>query len=210
MAFLAHGGHGCISVTANVAPRLCARAAPGLAGRPAGRGAGDPPPPAAAAPGAVLRDQPGAGQICAEPARPLHGRGAAAAGRAAGARPRPRSMRRWRRSGCWAERPWPGSPASARSWHRTGVPSTTTRSRSGSRRVSCCSGTEVKSLREGRATISEAHAGEMGGELWLFNAYIPEFHGGNRFNHETRRPRKLMLRRTRGEPAVRRRAPRRA
>jgi SsrA-binding protein len=56
------------------------------------------------------------------------------------------------------------------------------------------SGTEVKSLREGRATITEAHAGEMGGELWLFNAYIPEFHGGNRFNHETRRPRKLMLR----------------
>ena len=55
-------------------------------------------------------------------------------------------------------------------------------------------GTEVKSLREGRATIGEAHAGEMGGELWLFNAYIPEFHGGNRFNHETRRPRKLLLR----------------
>ncbi len=55
-------------------------------------------------------------------------------------------------------------------------------------------GTEVKSLREGRATISEAHASEMGGELWLFNAYIPEFHGGNRFNHETRRPRKLLLR----------------
>ena len=56
-------------------------------------------------------------------------------------------------------------------------------------------GTEVKSLREGRATINEAHAGEMGGEVWLFNAYIPEFHGGNRFNHETRRPRKLLLRR---------------
>ena len=54
-------------------------------------------------------------------------------------------------------------------------------------------GTEVKSLREGRATITEAHAGEMGGELWLFNAYIPEYHGGNRFNHETRRPRKLLL-----------------
>ncbi|MCB1970928.1 MAG: SsrA-binding protein SmpB [Geminicoccaceae bacterium] len=56
-------------------------------------------------------------------------------------------------------------------------------------------GTEVKSLREGRATINEAHAGEMGGELYLFNAYIPEFHGGNRFNHETRRPRKLLLKR---------------
>ncbi len=56
-------------------------------------------------------------------------------------------------------------------------------------------GTEVKSLREGRATISEAYAGEMGGEIYLFNAYIPEFHGGNRFNHETKRPRKLLLRR---------------
>ena len=56
-------------------------------------------------------------------------------------------------------------------------------------------GTEVKSLREGRATITEAHAGDMGGEMYLLNAYIPEFHGGNRFNHEPRRPRKLLLRR---------------
>jgi SsrA-binding protein len=57
------------------------------------------------------------------------------------------------------------------------------------------SGTEVKSLREGRSTIGDAHAGEMQGDLWLFNAYIPEFHGGNQFNHETRRPRKLLMRR---------------
>jgi SsrA-binding protein len=56
-------------------------------------------------------------------------------------------------------------------------------------------GSEVKSLREGRATIGEAHAGEMGGEIWLFNAYIPEYSGANRFNHEVRRPRKLLLRR---------------
>jgi SsrA-binding protein len=56
-------------------------------------------------------------------------------------------------------------------------------------------GTEVKSLREGRAAIAEAYAGEMGGEIYLFNAYISEFHGGNRFNHETKRPRKLLLRR---------------
>jgi SsrA-binding protein len=56
-------------------------------------------------------------------------------------------------------------------------------------------GTEVKSLREGRATIGEAHAGEMGGELWLFNAYIPEYAKGHQFNHETRRPRKLLVRR---------------
>jgi SsrA-binding protein len=54
-------------------------------------------------------------------------------------------------------------------------------------------GTEVKSLREGGAQIADAHAGEMGGELWLFNAHIPEFHGGNRLNHEPRRPRKLLV-----------------
>lgn len=52
---------------------------------------------------------------------------------------------------------------------------------------------EVKSLREGRATIGEAHAGEMQGELWLFNAYIPEYHQANRYNHEVRRPRKLLV-----------------
>ena len=54
-------------------------------------------------------------------------------------------------------------------------------------------GTEVKSLREGRADISESYATEQGGEIWLVNAYIPEYHAGNRFNHETRRPRKLLL-----------------
>jgi SsrA-binding protein len=54
-------------------------------------------------------------------------------------------------------------------------------------------GTEVKSLREGRSDISESYAAEQGGEMWLVNAYIPEYSGGNRFNHETRRPRKLLL-----------------
>ena len=54
-------------------------------------------------------------------------------------------------------------------------------------------GTEVKSLREGKATIGESYAGEMGGELYLFNAYVPEYLQANRFNHETRRPRKLLL-----------------
>jgi SsrA-binding protein len=56
-------------------------------------------------------------------------------------------------------------------------------------------GTEVKSLRGGRANIADAHAGVSGDELYLYNAYIPEYHGGNRFNHETRRPRKLLLHR---------------
>jgi SsrA-binding protein len=54
-------------------------------------------------------------------------------------------------------------------------------------------GTEVKSLREGGAQITDAHAEERGGELWLLDAHIPEFHGGNRFNHEPRRPRKLLV-----------------
>jgi SsrA-binding protein len=54
-------------------------------------------------------------------------------------------------------------------------------------------GTEVKSLREGRSSIADSYAGEKGGELWLYNAYIPEYLQANRFNHETRRPRKLLL-----------------
>lgn len=56
-------------------------------------------------------------------------------------------------------------------------------------------GTEVKSLREGKATISEAYAGPAGNEFFLFNAYIPEYLQANRFNHETRRPRRLLLHR---------------
>ncbi len=56
-------------------------------------------------------------------------------------------------------------------------------------------GTEVKSLRQGRSTIGEAYAGDMGGELWLFNAFIPEYLQANRFNHETKRPRKLLMHR---------------
>lgn len=54
-------------------------------------------------------------------------------------------------------------------------------------------GTEVKSLREGKANIGDSFAGEKGGEMWLFNAYIPEYLQANRFNHETKRPRKLLL-----------------
>jgi SsrA-binding protein len=54
-------------------------------------------------------------------------------------------------------------------------------------------GTEVKSLRDGRASINEAYAAEKEGALWLINAMISEYGGGNRFNHEPRRPRKLLL-----------------
>ena len=55
------------------------------------------------------------------------------------------------------------------------------------------SGTEVKSLREGRSNIGDSYAGARGEELWLYNAYIPEYLQANRFQHETRRPRKLLL-----------------
>ncbi|MFC7052920.1 SsrA-binding protein SmpB [Hansschlegelia quercus] len=54
-------------------------------------------------------------------------------------------------------------------------------------------GTEVKSLREGKATIGDAYAGEFNGEVFLYNAYIPEYLQANRFNHEAKRPRKLLL-----------------
>ena len=56
-------------------------------------------------------------------------------------------------------------------------------------------GTEVKSLRTGKATIGEAYAGPSGEEFFLFNAYIPEYLQANRFNHETKRPRRLLLHR---------------
>ena len=54
-------------------------------------------------------------------------------------------------------------------------------------------GTEVKSLREGRANIAESYASDEGGEIWLINSYLPEYLQANRFNHETRRRRKLLL-----------------
>ena len=56
-------------------------------------------------------------------------------------------------------------------------------------------GTEVKSLREGRGNINEAYATEQAGELYLVNAYIPEYAAARHFTHETRRPRKLLLHR---------------
>ena len=54
-------------------------------------------------------------------------------------------------------------------------------------------GTEVKSLRLGKAQITESYASPENGELWLINAYIPEYLQANRFNHEERRPRKLLV-----------------
>ena len=56
-------------------------------------------------------------------------------------------------------------------------------------------GTEVKSLRAGKANVAESYAAaDRNGEMILYNANIPEYAQGNRFNHDPRRPRKLLLR----------------
>jgi len=54
-------------------------------------------------------------------------------------------------------------------------------------------GTEVKSLRFGEGSIAESYAEVNDGAVWLVNSNIPEFSHGNRFNHEAKRPRKLLL-----------------
>ena len=54
-------------------------------------------------------------------------------------------------------------------------------------------GTEVKALREGKATIKEAYCSPENGAIWLINANIPEYSRGNRLNHEPKRPRRLLL-----------------
>jgi SsrA-binding protein len=54
-------------------------------------------------------------------------------------------------------------------------------------------GTEVKSLRQGRASIVEAYAADKQGELYLFNSHIPIYDAAGRFNHQPKRPRKLLL-----------------
>ena len=56
-------------------------------------------------------------------------------------------------------------------------------------------GTEVKALRDGQASITESYAGGQGGELFLFNAHIPEYRSAGYTRHEARRPRKLLMHR---------------
>ncbi|MBY0502240.1 MAG: SsrA-binding protein SmpB [Alphaproteobacteria bacterium] len=56
-------------------------------------------------------------------------------------------------------------------------------------------GSEVKSLRAGKGSIAESYASDEGDELFLINSFIPEYYEANRFNHEPKRPRKLLVRR---------------
>ncbi len=51
----------------------------------------------------------------------------------------------------------------------------------------------MKSLRQGQANIQESYASNEDGEIWLINSYLPEYLQANRFNHEPRRRRKLLL-----------------
>ena len=54
-------------------------------------------------------------------------------------------------------------------------------------------GTEIKSIRAGRVNLRDAYARPERGELWLVGAHIAPYPGGNRYNHEPKRPRKLLL-----------------
>ena len=56
-------------------------------------------------------------------------------------------------------------------------------------------GSEVKSLRQGKASIGESYADARAGEIWLLNANIPEYLQAGRFNHLPKRPRRLLLHR---------------
>ena len=59
----------------------------------------------------------------------------------------------------------------------------------------CLIGSEVKSLRMGRCSLAESYAGEKDGELYLLNAHIAPYGPASMFNHEPKRPRKLLLHR---------------
>ncbi|MGB4655088.1 MAG: SsrA-binding protein SmpB [Bacteroidales bacterium] len=54
-------------------------------------------------------------------------------------------------------------------------------------------GTEIKSIREGKANLTDSYCAFIGDELFLLNAHIAEYAYGNRFNHQAKRPRKLLL-----------------
>ncbi|HEX2923601.1 MAG TPA: SsrA-binding protein SmpB [Chloroflexota bacterium] len=54
-------------------------------------------------------------------------------------------------------------------------------------------GTEVKSIREGKINLRDSYARVKDGEVWLYNSFVATYDAGNRYNHETGRPRKLLL-----------------
>lgn len=57
----------------------------------------------------------------------------------------------------------------------------------------CLTGTEIKSIKEGKASLVDSYCTFTGNELFLLNSHVDEYEFGNRFNHEPKRPRKLLL-----------------
>src|SRR5215469_4191595 len=160
-----------------------------MAARQLRLGARDQPAPDPAPRRAVRRDQPGSGEICRVPARALHRRGAPAAladnARDAGEGTRGDAGRRPAQLMRAADR-YVAQNRRARYDYliedtlEAGV---------------VLQGTEVKVVRQGQASIAEAYADEEAGELYLVNANIPEYSASAHFNHQPRRPRKLLLHR---------------
>src|SRR5215468_633664 len=138
---------------------------------------------------AVRRDQPGAGKICSLAARSLHRGGSPAAlgnhardaakGAAGDAWCRPAELMRA------ADR---YVAQNRRARHDYLIEDTIEAG-------VVLQGTEVKVLRQGQASIAEAYADQNRGELYLVNANIPEYAASAHFNHQPRRPRKLLLHR---------------
>jgi 4-hydroxy-tetrahydrodipicolinate synthase len=174
LAFLAQGGHGCISVTADAAARCVVRG-----------------------------KQPWSGEIRGEPARQVHGRDAPAPGEALV------GELRSNRHGAARHRPDFLGPVGgsagllAMAQHEPSAKKIIAQNRKARRDYHledrfevgiALQGTEVKSLREGRASLGDSYAIERGGEIYLLNAHIAEYKAGGHFNHEPRRPRKLLLR----------------
>ncbi len=205
LGFNAHGGHGCISVTANVAPKLSAEFQDACLSGDYATALQLSGPADAASPGAVPRAESDGVEVCALGARQDERRDAAADGSGVGAcegrDPRGDGARRTdqlnlsngKRSG--RERPAAENRRARFNYEigqvfEAGIQ---------------LAGSEVKSLREGRSNIADSYAGEKDGELFLYNAYIPEYLQANRFKHETRRPRKLLLHKREIERARRRR-----
>ena len=225
MPFLAQGGHGCISVTANVAPRLCAEMHD--AWREAATSTTSmshqdrlmplhdalfcetsPAPVKYAAEllgrASAERD---AGRRSARSPTRREGAGAhRAAGHAGLLNCRDRLSRVCPAAGA-------GLPARRRAWPPTcgpahgPAPARPSRIAAQNRRARydyfiedtleagiMLTGTEVKSLRQGRASIPEAYAGDEGRRALPVQRLYPGIRGSDRFNHEPRRPRKLLVR----------------
>ena len=197
LAAMAAGGHGCISVSRERRARALRGTDGGdLQGR-LGPCAQDSGPPDAAARGNLCRAGGQRGEICAERARPDSARHSLAA---RSGRPGDRGADSPRHGSC-------GPPECLRAEMAAEKEKPNFKVVADNRRARydyeigetfeaglMLTGTEVKSLRTGKATVAESYAAvDRSGAIILYNANIPEYLQANRFNHEPKRPRKLLL-----------------